>query len=182
MSGHSKWSTIKHKKAAADSKKGKVFGQISKMIRIAVKEAGTGDPNQNPALRVALDKAKAANMPKKNIDRAIMKGLGKSGDGASFDEVVYEGFGPGGVAMMIDVVTDNRNRTSAEIRNLIEKNGGSLGGPGSVSYMFERNSAGDYEVKVPLPIADEKSRQAVDELIQALESHDDVENVITNMV
>ena len=181
MSGHSKWSTIKHKKAALDSKRGKVFGQISKMIRVAVKEGGSGDPSQNPSLRVALDKAKSANMPKTNIDRAIEKGLGKSGSGPSFDEVVYEGFGPAGVAFAIRTVTDNRNRTGSEIRMILEKSGGSLGGPGSVSYMLQLKPDGSSNVIVQLPVDDDKVREKVGKLRDSLESHDDVEQVAHNM-
>jgi YebC/PmpR family DNA-binding regulatory protein len=181
MSGHSKWSTIKHKKAAQDSKRGKVFGQISKMIRVAVKESSNGDPDQNPALRVALEKARAANMPKENIKRAIEKGLGKSIAGVQFEEIVYEGYGPGGVGVMLTVVTDNRNRTGSEIRNIFEKTGGSLGGPGSVAYMVEMLPNGSYQVKVPLPVEEEHLRQKVLTLIENLEAHDDVEQVIHNM-
>lgn len=181
MSGHSKWSTIKHKKAAQDSKRGKLFGQVSKMIRVAVKEAGTGDPDQNPALRTALDKAKSANMPKVNIDRAIEKGLGKSSSGAQFEEVIYEGFGPAGVGLMIRAVTDNRNRTGSEIRNMIEKTGGSLGGPGSVSYMMQLMPDGTANITVPLPVEEEGQKNKLLELVSELEDHDDVEQVAHNM-
>ena len=182
MSGHSKWSTIKHKKAAQDSKRGKVFGQISKMIRVAVKESGNGDPEQNPALRVALEKARAANMPKGNIKRAVEKGLGKSTSGVQFEEIVYEGFGPSGVGLMIHVVTDNRNRTGAEIRSALEKSGGSLGGPGSVAYMIELRQDGSHQIRVPLPVQDEKVKEKVTKLVEDLEEYDDVEQVIHTMV
>lgn len=128
MSGHSKWSTIKHKKAAQDAKRGKAFSQVARLIRVAVKEGGSGDPEMNPGLRVALDKARAVNMPRENIDRAIDKGLGKSRSGAVIEEVVYEGYAAGGVGVMAWAVTDNRNRTGSEVRNAFEKAGGSLGG------------------------------------------------------
>ena len=182
MSGHSKWSTIKHKKAAQDSKRGKIFGQISRMIRVAVKEGKSGEPSQNPTLRLALEKAKAVNMPKANIDRAIEKGLGKSKSGSTIDEVIYEGFGPMGVGLMIVVVTDNRNRTGAEVRSILERAGGSLGSPGSVGYMFDRVNQDEVKVRVPMPIETESERQAVERLIETLEGHDDVEMVVTNMV
>lgn len=181
MSGHSKWSTIKHKKAAQDTKRGKVFGQISRAIRVAVKEHGSGDPDQNPALRVALDKARAANMPKANIDRAILRGLGKSTSGASLEEVVYEGYGAGGVGVMVWAVTDNRNRTGSEIRNIFDKHNGSLGSPGSAAYLFEtQGESGEVVVKVSIPVAD-TDRNKVDAMIETLESHDDVEMVLSNM-
>jgi YebC/PmpR family DNA-binding regulatory protein len=181
MSGHSKWSTIKHKKAAQDSKRGKVFGQISRQIRVAVKEGGGGDPNQNPSLRLALEKARAANIPKENINRAIERGLGKTAGGAQLSEVVYEGYGPGGVGVMVWAITDNRNRTGAEIRNIFEKAGGSLGQPGSAAYMFAHEAEGKVIVKVPLPIDDESTKQRILALIETLEEHDDIELVVSNL-
>lgn len=178
MSGHSKWSTIKHKKAATDAKKGKAFSEVSKMITIAVREGASGDANTNPRLRLALEKAREVNMPKDNVKRAIEKGLGK-GSGASYEEVVYEGFGPGGVGMLILVSTDNRNRTSAEVKSKLDKSGGSLGGPGAVSYMFERKGK-DYEVKIPMPV-DEKVKGKVEELVEELENLEDVVKVFSNI-
>jgi YebC/PmpR family DNA-binding regulatory protein len=135
MSGHSKWATIKHKKAKTDAARGKVFTKIIKEITTAAKIGG-GDPGGNPRLRLAVDKAKEANMPNDNIKRAIDKGVG--GGGATMEELVYEGYGPGGVAIMIEVMTDNRNRSAGEIRSILEKNGGNLGASGSVSYLFKR--------------------------------------------
>jgi YebC/PmpR family DNA-binding regulatory protein len=137
MSGHSKWSTIKHKKAANDKVKGSVFTKMAKGISIAVKKgSGVADPDMNFALRLAIDKARSVNMPRENIDRAIDKGIGKGGDELS--ELTLEGFAPEGVAMIIEAVTDNSNRTVAEMRSLIEKQGGVMGVPGSVSHLFER--------------------------------------------
>jgi YebC/PmpR family DNA-binding regulatory protein len=136
VSGHSKWSSIKHKKAAADSKKGKVFSKIVKEISIAARLGG-GDPNANPRLRLAMEKAKEANMPQDNIKKAIMKGTGEL-PGVSYEEFVYEGYGPSGVAMMIEVMTDNKNRTLPEIRHIMVKNGGSLGETGSVAWLFNK--------------------------------------------
>src|SRR3989344_3563462 len=122
MSGHSKWSTIKHKKESTDQKRGKLFSQISRTITIAVRQSGTGDPDLNPSLRLALEKARAANMPGENINRAIRRGLGR-GDSGALEEVTYEGYGPGGVGVMVIAHTDNRQRTTAEIRNILERQG-----------------------------------------------------------
>jgi YebC/PmpR family DNA-binding regulatory protein len=136
MSGHSKWATTKRHKAAVDAKRGKIFSNISKEITIAAKESG-GDPAMNPRLRTALLKAKGANMPSDNIDRAIKKGTGEL-PGVSYEEIVYEGYGPGGVAFIIEVTTDNKNRTASEIRSLLSKNGGNLAGANAVAFQFNR--------------------------------------------
>jgi len=136
MSGHSKWSTIKRKKGAADAKRGKIFTTIIKEITIAARLGG-GDESANPRLRQAIDKAKANNMPADNIKRAIQKGTGEL-PGVSYEEYAYEGYGPAGVAIMMEVLTDNKNRTVAEIRHLITKHGGNLGENGSVSWMFDK--------------------------------------------
>ncbi len=135
MSGHSKWSTIKHKKGAADAKRGKLFTKLIKEITVAARMGG-GDPDGNPRLRSAVDKARAANMPKDTIDRAIKKGTGEL-DGVSYEEVYYEGYGPGGVAVLVETLTDNKNRTVAEIKHLFSKAGYSLGKPGTVAFKFE---------------------------------------------
>lgn len=136
MSGHSKWSTIKRKKGAADAKRGKVFSKLIKEITVAAR-AGGGDPEGNPRLRAAVLSAKAENMPKDNIERAIKKGTGEL-EGAAFEEVIYEGYGPGGVAILAQVLTDNKNRTVADIRHIFTKNGGSMGETGCVSWLFEK--------------------------------------------
>ena len=138
MSGHSKWSTIKHKKAKTDAARGKVFTKIIKEITTAAKIGG-GDPNGNPRLRLAIDKAKDANMPNDNIKRAIDKGVG--GGEAAMEELAYEGYAPGGVAVMVEVMTDNRNRTAPEIRSIFEKNGGNMGSTGCVSYLFKNKGS-----------------------------------------
>ncbi|MCA9654046.1 MAG: YebC/PmpR family DNA-binding transcriptional regulator [Myxococcales bacterium] len=135
MSGHSKWSTIKRKKGAADAKRGKIFTKIARDIQVAARDGG-GDPAGNPALRLALAAAKAANMPKDNQERAIKKGLGELG-GDQIEEVVYEGRGPQGTSFVIEVMTDNRNRTVAEIRHVFSKGGGEMGSDGSVTWMFD---------------------------------------------
>ena len=136
MSGHSKWSTIKRKKAANDAKKGAAFTRISKDITLAAREGG-GDPEMNASLRLAIKSAKSANMPANNIERAIKKGTGDL-PGVKFEDYVYEGYGPNGVAIMVDVMTDNKNRTVPEIRHLMDKNGGKLGEPGCVNWMFHK--------------------------------------------
>lgn len=136
MSGHNKWSTIKHKKGAADAKRGKIFTRIIKEMTVAARLGG-GDPDGNPRLRAAIAEAKANNMPKDNIDRAIKKGTGEL-EGSSYEEMTYEGYGPGGVAVMVETLTDNGNRTTPEIRNIFEKNGGNLGTPGSVRFQFDK--------------------------------------------
>lgn len=136
MSGHSKWSTIKHKKAAQDAKRGKVFTKIIREIMVAAKEGG-GDPDANPRLRLAVNKAKLNNMPNDNVDRAIKKGTGDL-EGVNYMEITYEGYGPSGVAILVDALTDNKNRTAGEVRNIFNKNNGNLGESGCVSWMFER--------------------------------------------
>ena len=136
MSGHSKWSTIKRKKGAADAKRGAVFTQVSKDIALSAREGG-GDPEMNPALRLAIKKAKASNMPSANIERAINKGTGNL-PGVRYENYVYEGYGPGGVAIMMEVMTDNKNRTVPDIRHIMSKNGGNLGESGCVNWMFEK--------------------------------------------
>jgi len=136
MSGHSKWSTIKRKKGVADAKRGVAFTQVSKDITLAAREGG-GDYEMNPALRLAIKKAKAVNMPSANIERAINKGIGNL-PGVKYENYVYEGYGPGGVAIMMEVMTDNKNRTVPDIRHIMSKNGGNLGESGCVNWMFEK--------------------------------------------
>lgn len=137
MSGHSKWATIKHKKAALDAKRGKTFTRLIKEIMIAARSGG--DPDMNPRLRTAVTAAKAVSMPAENIKRAIMRGTGEL-EGGQIDEIMFEGYGPGGAAVLVEVATDNRNRTVSEIRHMFSKHGGNLGEQGSVSWMFERKS------------------------------------------
>jgi YebC/PmpR family DNA-binding regulatory protein len=137
MSGHSKWATIKHKKAATDAKRGKIFTRLIKEIQIAARSGG--DPEGNPRLRTAIAAAKGVSMPADNIKKAIMRGTGEL-EGGQIDEIMFEGYGPGGAAVLVMVATDNRNRTVSDIRHMFSKNGGNLGEPGSVSWMFERKS------------------------------------------
>jgi YebC/PmpR family DNA-binding regulatory protein len=143
MSGHSKWSTIKRKKGAADAKRGKIFTKLIREIATAARMGG-GDPDSNPRLRLAVDKARTANMPKDNIERAIKKGTGAS-DGESYEEVLYEGYGPGGTAVLVETLTDNKNRTVGEVRHVFSKHGGNLGASGCVSYLFEKKGLIQFE-------------------------------------
>lgn len=136
MSGHSKWATIRHKKGAADAKRGKIFTKIIKEITIAARLGG-GDPDANPRLRTAVLKAKVANMPKENVERGIKKGTGEL-EGVDYTEITYEGYGPNGVAIMVDALTDNKNRTAADVRSIFSKGGGNLGETGCVNYLFQR--------------------------------------------
>lgn len=137
MSGHSKWSTIKHKKAAKDAKRGKIFTKLIREITVATRMGSSGDPNFNPRLRTAIAAAKSASMPSENIDRAIKKGTGDL-DGATYEDVMYEGYGPGGVAILVNCLTDNRNRTVSSVRMTFNKNGGSMGEAGCVNWMFHK--------------------------------------------
>ena len=136
MSGHSKWHTIKHKKGALDAKRGKIFTRIIKELSVAARSGG-GDPAMNPRLRTVIAEAKSVNMPNDNISRAIRRGTGEE-DGVSYDEITYEGYGPGGAAVIIETLTDNRNRTVGELRHMLTKYGGSLGETNSVAWMFDR--------------------------------------------
>ncbi len=237
MAGHSKWAKVKHIKAVVDAKKGKVFGKLAKEITVAAKQGG-GDPGFNPRLRTILMKARAVNMPADNIERAIKKGTGEL-PGVTYEEVTYEGYAPGGVAVLVEVLTDNKNRTAGEIRSIFTKHGGHLAGIGAVKHLFHRKGqfliskdqiseddllavaleagaedvlthAENYEVltdphqfeavhkaleakgvkpqsaeiaQLPItsvPVTDEKTARAVLELLDALEDHDDVQNVYSS--
>ncbi len=237
MAGHSKWAKVKHIKAVVDAKKGKVFGKLAKEITVAAKQGG-GDPGFNPRLRTILMKARAVNMPADNIERAIKKGTGEL-PGVTYEEVTYEGYAPGGVAVLVEVLTDNKNRTAGEIRSIFTKHGGHLAGVGAVKHLFHRKGqfliskdqiseddllavaleagaedvlthAENYEVltdphqfeavhkaleakgvkpqsaeiaQLPItsvPVTDEKTARAVLELLDALEDHDDVQNVYSS--
>jgi YebC/PmpR family DNA-binding regulatory protein len=151
LSGHSKWSSIKHKKGAADAKRGKLFSKLARGIMVAAKEGG-GDPGNNLALQNAIEKARSYSMPKDNIDRAIAKGSGAGSDQEAFESIVYEGYGPEGVAVIVEALTDNRNRTASDVRHTFAKNGGNLGGSGAVAWQFERRGV----VVVPADGVDEE--------------------------
>ena len=186
MSGHSKWATIKHKKAALDAKRGKAFTRIIKEIMIAARQGG--DPDANPRLRTAIVAAKAVSMPSDNIKRAIMRGTGEL-EGGQIDEVTFEGYGPGGAAVLVQVATDNRNRTVSEIRHVFTKNGGNLAELGSVSWMFERKSniiiekdkvGEDQLMGIVLDAGAEDLRDGGDnwEVLSSPEAHDGVQHAI----
>jgi YebC/PmpR family DNA-binding regulatory protein len=181
MSGHSKWNNIKGKKAVEDSKRSKVFTQISKNIRTAVRTSGSADPNANSSLRVAMEKAREANMSNEHVKRAIDRGLGKSTSGHALQESIYEGYACDGVGFLVITRSDNHQRTGAEIRHMIEKAGGSLGGPGSAMYLFTRHGA-EFQVAIPLEISDESQWNRAQDLYDALEEHEDVEAVYMNAV
>ncbi len=166
MSGHSKWSSIKHKKGAADAKRGKLFSKLSRAIIVAAREGGP-DPAGNLALQNAIEKARSYSMPKDNIERAIAKGSGADSEGSGYDTVVYEGYGPEGVAVLVETLTDNRNRTASEVRHLFTKHGGNLGTTGAVAWQFERRGI----VFVPADGVDEEELL----LVAADAGADDVE-------
>jgi YebC/PmpR family DNA-binding regulatory protein len=150
VSGHSKWSSIKHKKGAADAKRGKLFSKLTRAIIVAARDGGP-DPAANLALQNAIEKARSNSMPKDNIDRAVAKGAGTDSDSAAYETVVYEGYGPAGVALIVETLTDNRNRTAGEVRHTFDKNDGNLGSPGAVAWLFERRGL----VLVPADSTDE---------------------------
>ena len=178
MSGHSKWNNIKNRKAAQDQKKSKAFFEVVHMIRIAVKQAQDGNPDTNPALRLALDKARMVNMPKENVQRAIDRALGQGEFGKNIQEVIYEGYGPNGVGFLVVAATDNVQRTASNVKFLFSRHGGSLGGPGSVMYMFTRKGA-EFESTMPMPISEEQMEQ-IEEFQDALMEDEDIEEVYTN--
>ena len=158
MAGHSKWAQIKHKKKVVDARRGQLFTKLARAVQVAAREGG-GDPAGNPALANAIQKAKDARMPKDNIERAIAKGTGADSDAQAIEDVVYEGYGPGGVAILVEALTDNRNRTGADVRHIFTKHGGNLGEPGSVAWTFEKKGelvvdAGRYGEDDLLPAID----------------------------
>jgi YebC/PmpR family DNA-binding regulatory protein len=159
MAGHSKWASIKHKKAATDAKRGAQFTKLARAIQVAAREGG-GDPAGNAALATAVQKAKEARMPKDNIERAIAKGTGAGADADAIESVLYEGYGPGGVAILVEALTDNRNRTGSEVRHLFTKSGGNLGEPGSVAWVFEKKGV----------VVVDAARYSEDDLMPAIEA------------
>jgi YebC/PmpR family DNA-binding regulatory protein len=159
MSGHSKWASIKHKKAIVDSRRGKQFSKLTRAIMVAARDGG-GDPTGNPALELAMRKAKEASMPKDNVERAIAKGTGEGSEAAAIESVLYEGYGPGGVALLVEAMTENRNRTGADVRHAFSKHGGSLGEPGSVAYLFDKKGT----------IVIDAERYSEDDLMAAVEA------------
>jgi YebC/PmpR family DNA-binding regulatory protein len=177
MSGHSKWASIKHKKAIVDSRRGQQFTKLARAVTVAARDGG-GDPTGNAPLALAIAKAKAASMPKDNIERAIAKGTGEGGEADAIETVLYEGYGPGGVAVLVEALTDNRNRTGADVRHGFSKHGGSLGEPGSVAYLFEKKGT----------IAVDAARYTEDDLMVAVEAgaqdisvEEDIVEIVTQL-
>ncbi|PKR79106.1 YebC/PmpR family DNA-binding transcriptional regulator [Halalkalibacillus sediminis] len=179
MAGHSKWHNIKHKKNAKDAKRGKIFMKLAKEIYVAAKEGG-GDLETNASLRLAVDKAKANNMPNENIDRAINKATGNL-DGENYEELTYEGYGPGGVAVMVDVLTDNKNRTASEVRHAFSKNNGNLGENGCVSFMFQRKGYMVIDRTKTDVDEDEFMLEAIEAGCEEVEASDEVFEVFTSV-
>src|SRR3954447_1312758 len=159
MDGHSKWAYIKHKKAIVDSRRGQQFTKLARAITVAARDGG-GDPEHNATLATAVQKARDASMPKDNIERAIAKGTGEGGDAAAIESVLYEGYGPGGVALLVEALTDNRNRTGSEVRHTFTTHGGNLGEPGSVAYLFEKRGV----------VVVDAGRWSEDDLLPAIEA------------
>ena len=175
MSGHSKWSSIKHRKAATDARRGQHFTKLARAITVAAREGG-GDPDGNPTLANAVQKARDASMPKDNIERAIARGTGEATDASAIESVVYEAYGPGGAALLIETLTDNRNRTGSEVRHLVAKHGGTLGEPGSVAYLFEKRGVIVVDVN---RYSEEDLIPAIDAGAQDIGVDEDVYEVIT---
>ena len=177
MSGHSKWAQIKRAKGANDAARGRLFTKIGKEILVAVKQGGT-DPNTNTRLRLAIEKARGANMPGDNIQRCIKNAAGDANK-SNFESIKYEGYGPGGVAVIVEALTDNKNRTAGAVRSAFEKFGGSLGVSGSVVFMFERNDSGEWTPQFTMPVPDDK-HTAFEKFLDMLDENDDVQDVWHN--
>lgn len=176
MSGHSKWSKVKHQKAVTDAVKGKLFTKAAQAISIAVREGGgVRDPDGNFKLRLAIEKARSVNMPKENIDRALQRAAGLGSEG--IETILYEGYGPGGAALIIEAVTDNRQRAVSAVRNILENAGGTLG---ISKFLFEKTDASGYQPKIPMTIS-ESDRIKLDALVEQLKELDDVQQVFTNI-
>lgn len=174
MAGHSKWAKVKHQKAITDTRKSKVFSKLVRFIAVEAKKA-KGD-RSSPGLRAAIEKARAANMPSDNIERAIEKA---AGDSVSVETLIYEAYGPGGAALIIEGYTDNRNRTAQEVKHILSKHGGSLAGPGAAMWAFEKNAEGKLEPTTPIELSDEDLEKLA-QLVDELEEHDDISDVYTN--
>lgn len=177
MSGHSHASNIKRKKDAEDSKRGKLFSKLSRLISIAAKEKG-GNPESNPRLRQAIEDAKKANMPKDKIEKAVKKGTGEI-EGEQINKLIYETYGPGGIAILIEVITDNKNRSVSEIKQILNKYNSKLADQGSVLFMFEEKDS-QWIPKYPFEINDEKTKKQINNLIETLKDNDEVQEVYTN--
>jgi len=177
MSGHNKWTNIHVRKEAMDKKRGKVFSKVAKVIEIAARKGN--DPVTNPSLRAAIEKAKSYNMPNDNIQRAIKKGSGENKEG-QLEEILYEAYGPGGAAIIIEVITDNKNRIVSELKHILNSFGGTLSGTGSVTYVFDRQGT-DWVPKYPMDIADESIKEQIIKLFETLDDNDDVNEIYSNV-
>ncbi len=177
MSGHSKWAQIKRKKAVTDTKKGQIFTRLGRDIVIAARQGGGGDPDANFQLRLAIDKARAANMPKENIERAIKRGTGELFEGAQLEEILYEGYGPGGTALLVQVLTDNKNRMASDIRRVFTRGGGNMGSTHSVQWMFERKGIATLDTKGKN--AEELELEVIDAGAEDLKTEDETIEVYT---
>lgn len=177
MAGHSKWANIKHKKAKEDQRRGKLFSKLSKMISVAAREGG-GDPEMNSELRLAIQKAKDNNMPNENIERAIKRGTGEL-EGVNYERIIYEGYGPGGIALYMDLMSDNRNRTASEIRHILSKNGGNLGEQGCVAWMFERKGQLMIDLKETPVDGEEAMMAAIEAGAEDINVEEDTIEIIT---
>lgn len=180
MAGHSKWHNIQKRKGSQDAKRSKEFTVVSRLISSAVKKSGFTDPNENPSLRLAIDKARAVNMPNDRIKRAIDRGAGKSESGVTLEETLYEGYGPHGVGILVLVRTDNKQRTSSEVRHIFSSHTGSLAGPGAASFLFVLED-GEYTPAIPLAVSSQQMEE-IEELVSELEEQDDVDGVWHNAV
>lgn len=176
MSGHSKWSTIKHKKALTDAKKSKVFSKVSSLITIAARKGG--DPDKNPSLRAMMEKAREVNLPKENVERAVKRGTGEIA-GAQIEEVTYGAFGPGGAAILIAAITDNKNRTLAEIKQILSEHNAKFAEVSSLQWMFKREGA-DWVPNAPVKIEDENTKKELSALYEALDEQQDVNEIYDN--
>lgn len=171
MSGHSKWSQIKRKKGANDTKRGQIFTRIARDITIAVREGGSADPDSNFSLRLAVDKARGVNMPKENIERAIQRGMGNTGEGGQLEDISYEAYGPGGTALIVQVLTDNRNRAAAEVRRIITRGGANFASAGSVAWMFDKR--GIFTIPVKGKSAEDLELELIDVGVDDIQAEDE---------
>jgi YebC/PmpR family DNA-binding regulatory protein len=178
MSGHSKWANIKNRKEAMDKKKGKVFSKMAKIIEIAARKGG--DPEMNPTLRLAIENARSVNMPNDNIERAIKKGTGEDKEGGQLEEITYEAYGPNGTPLIIEIITDNKNRTLSEIKHILNSYGGKLAETGSVRYLFDRME-GEWKPKYSIDVTDENLKQQLEKLFGELDDNDDVNEIYSNI-
>lgn len=178
MSGHSHWTGIKHKKELTDKKRGQIFSKVAKIIEIAARKGE--DPEMNPGLRLAIEKARSVNMPNDNIQRAIKKGSGGDKEGGQLEEIIYEAYGPNGTPLIIEVITDNKNRTLSEIKHILNNHGGKLAESGGVRYLFDRIE-GEWKPKYSIDITDENLKQQLEKLFESLDESDDVNEIYSNV-